>query len=128
MWVRDGTLDPEAARANAVHQAAGVDGVAGGAEAESGISEANAVLEMSDEDSGGRTTLPGRGQVLTRASSSTECPFIIEVSSEEDGVESDLELIPASGGATATVTGSILGPSSVLDRANSGSFSLNTMD
>ncbi|OLP78982.1 Metacaspase-1 [Symbiodinium microadriaticum] len=97
--------------------------------AEPGISEANAVMEMSDEDSGGRTTMPGRGQFLTRASSSTECRFIIEVSSEEDGEEGDLELIPASGGATATDTGSIFGPSSVLDRANSGSFSgLNTMD
>ena len=129
VWVRDGTLDPDAAQANAVNQATRVDGgTADGnvAVAPPGISEANAVREMSDEDDGDSTTTPGHGPILTRASSSNECPFIIEVSSEEDGEEADLALIPSRSGATATADGCIIGQSSA---ENNGSLSsLNTMD
>ena len=132
VWVRDGRVDPDAAQANAAYQAAGVEGrTADGHMAADThhISEANAVREMSDEDDGDSDTTPSRGQFLTRASSSNECPFIIEVSSEEDGEEADLTLILYSGGATATATGCVNGLSSDLDCVDNGSFSsLNTMD
>ena len=97
---------------------------------DTGSAESATLVAAVEAVTGTGNTMMSPSHNLTRTSPSIDCSFIIEVSSEEDGAEEDLVLIPPCSGATAAGYGSI-SEQAITTSASAGdssNYSLNTMD